>query len=468
MRIALGLKERKLEKLLADHFSESGAQVKTYGRFRKPWQKLVHDCGDIIVLSESYIPLPVESGLALLNNLPEKPTTVILSNEDSPEENARLFAAGADVVLFAGIAASSMVEAFASILESRRQFNGAGRYDMNGRVKPEMRDFSSRNQAMKFFMEEVQQVVATDSALLILGETGVGKEHLAKVIHAESHRSSGPFIAVNTAAVPDQLLESEMFGHERGAFTGAIRARRGAFELAHQGTIFLDEIGDMPLHMQVKLLRVLQEQEVTPVGAEKPLWVDVRIIAATNKDLEKEVALGNFRQDLYYRLNVITLLIPPLRSRREDIPAMAEMFAISLRSKIGRGPTCISREALDALCRYDWPGNVRELMNVLERAMLLSKGVEITPADLPAIFRDSADVVKGANTFLLAEPATWEKKTLPEVLLMVEKQVEGLYLEQILRKTRGRMAEAAKLAGIHPRSLYNKMRCYGLRKETFK
>jgi two-component system response regulator AtoC len=268
--------------------------------------------------------------------------------------------------------------------------------------------------------------------------------------------------------VPDQLLESELFGHERGAFTGAIRARRGAFELAHQGTIFLDEIGEMPLHMQAKLLRVLQEHEVTPVGAEKPLWIDVRIIAATNKDLEKEVERGNFRQDLFYRLNVITLVIPPLRSRKEDIPSLAKMFVTSLRMKIGRGPAGISEEAIQSLCRYDWPGNIRELMNVLERGLLLCKGEEIMVDDLPTIFREKSDRVQELMAPLFDDQGAWETMTLPEVLKRMEKQVERIYLEMMLHKTNGRIAMAAKLAGIHPRSLYNKMKSHDLRKETFK
>jgi len=464
----LGLKSRKTEKLLAEYVSERGAQIKTYGHCQNPWRKIVHDCGDIIFISENNIPQPIEAGLALLNNLPEKPTTVILSEEDAPENNARLVAAGADVVLYAGISANSLIEAFESILESRRHFNVAERYDQKGRFKPELSDFSSLNQSMKVFMEDVQQVVNTDSVLLILGETGVGKEHLAKVIHAESQRSGGPFIAVNMAAVPEQLLESDMFGHERGAFTGAVRTRRGAFERAHDGTIFLDEIGDLPLHMQAKLLRVLQEHEVTPLGAEKPLLVDTRIIAATNKDLEKEVEAGRFRRDLFYRLNVITLVIPPLRNRKEDIPALIEMLMASLRVKIGRGPGRISKEAVEALCRYDWPGNVRELMNVLERALLLSKGEQITIDDLPMTFREAENTSALLSLPLRKSPSTWAGMTLPEVLRETEKQVERRYLEMVLLRTGGRVAEAAALAGIHQRSLYNKMQSHGLRKEAFK
>ena len=205
-------------------------------------------------------------------------------------------AAGADVVLYSGISEKSLAEAIERTLESRRQLHQIDRFDRKGSSRPRIDDFISDSGKMQMFMDEVHQIIPSSSVLLITGETGVGKEHLAKAIHAESPRSAGPFIAVNTAALPEQLLESELFGHEQGAFTGAVRSRRGAFELAHGGTIFLDEIGEMPLHLQTKLLRVLQDYEVQPVGSEAPIWVDVRIIAASNRNLEEEVAAGNFPQ----------------------------------------------------------------------------------------------------------------------------------------------------------------------------
>jgi transcriptional regulator with PAS, ATPase and Fis domain len=239
---------------------------------------------------------------------------------------------------------------------------------------------------MQLFLEETRQIVSSDASVLLLGETGVGKEHLSKAIHAESHRSSGPFIAINMAAIPESLLESELFGHEQGAFTGAVRSRRGAFEMAHGGTIFLDEIGEMPLQMQIKLLRVLQELEFFPIGAEKPVWVDIRVIAATNKDLEAEIEKGNFRKDLYYRLGVITLTLPPLRHRKEDIPAMANHFLTMYNQKIGQAIKQFSQAAMEALIAYHWPGNIRELMNVIERAILLCRSDTICLDDLPNVF----------------------------------------------------------------------------------
>jgi two-component system response regulator AtoC len=296
------------------------------GKNKAQWQELVRSCGDVFVLSKSLVPRPIESSVTLLNNLPENPTTIILDDQESSEEHANILASGADVVLYTGISQDSLMEAIESTLEFRRQFYYVDRFDQRSRIKPRLKDFISIREDMQRFLEEVQQIVNSDSSLLLLGETGVGKEHLSKSIHGESHRSQGPFIPINMAAIPEQLMESELFGHEQGAFTGAVRSRRGAFELAHGGTIFLDEIGEMSLQMQSKLLRVLQDFEFTPVGGETPVWVDVRVIAATNKDLENDIRKGNFRQDLYYRLSVITLTIPPLRKRREDIPALANHF----------------------------------------------------------------------------------------------------------------------------------------------
>jgi len=290
IRLVCAVKDKKLHADLEKRLSTFDVQLKMCGRQKAPWQDLVRSCGDVFVVSKGLIPKPIESSVGMLNNLPEKPTTIILHDRESSEEHANLLASGADVVLYTGISMDSLVEAIESTIESRRQLNFVDRFDQRGRIKPKISDFISNSEDMQLFLDEVQQVVSTDSTLLLLGETGVGKEHLSKAIHAESHRSKGPFIAINMAAIPEPLMESELFGHEQGAFTGAVRSRRGAFELAHGGTIFLDEIGEMPMHMQSKLLRVLQDFEFTPVGGETSIWVDVRVIAATNKDLEEEIS----------------------------------------------------------------------------------------------------------------------------------------------------------------------------------
>ncbi len=468
IRVALAVKEDRLQRHLERNLSETDVRVETYNQPRSIWRKILHSGCDMIIISTDFIPEPIDSGIAMLNQLPENPTTVIVHSEDSPEEHARMAAAGADVVLYADISKRRIYEAIDSALESRRQFIQRKRFDRRGLFEPRISDFVTESPAMRVFMEEVHQIIPSDSPILLIGETGVGKEHLAKAIHADSPRHAGPFISVNTAAMPEQLLESELFGHEQGAFTGAIRYRRGAFELAHGGTIFLDEIGEMPLHLQAKLLQVLQDYEIKPIGSEKTLDLDVRVIAATNQNLEEAVASGRFRQDLYYRLSVLMLTIPPLRDRKEDIPAMTRRFTTYFRYKIGLELEGFSADAMLALCNYDWPGNVRELMNVIERAMLLCKTDEIGIDLLPNVFHNG---MPSLERFLPGDNLNgdnWLDRPLPQLQKDIMDQIERIYLQHVLTKTRGRIDQAARVAGIHPRGLYNKMKRLGLRKENFK
>ncbi len=468
IRVGLAIKDSRLQGYLAKKLVDTDVRVEVFGPPRAVWQNALRQGFDVIVISETFILRPVDNGIAILNELPENPTTVIIYDSDSLEEHAQLAAAGADVVLYTGLSKTSIHDAIDSALESRRQFIQRKRFDRRGAVEAKLSDFVMESRAMQVFMEEVNQVVPSDSPILLMGETGVGKEHLTKAIHAQSPRSVGPFISINMAAMPENLLESELFGHEQGAFTGAVRYRRGAFELAHGGTIFLDEIGDMPLHLQTKLLRVLQDYEVKPIGGENTIELDVRVIAATNRNLEEAVAKGDFRQDLFYRLSVLMLTIPPLRHRREDIPAMVRRFATMFRYKIGREIDGFSDQALEALCRYDWPGNVRELMNVIERAMLLCRRHEIDLGELPDVFRGERSVGGMLIPGGALEGEELLEKTLPEIQQEVMDRVERLYLERALAKTRGRVEEAARIAGIHPRGLYNKMKRLGIRKEDFK
>jgi transcriptional regulator with GAF, ATPase, and Fis domain len=297
IRVIIALSNAELQNSLARELSAQDIQIECFGQAQNPWLAVVQSCGDILVIEDGFITKPIDSGITMLNTLPENPTVIVVHGLDSSEWQAKLIAAGADVALHSGISFKNLAEAIEATLESRKYFaQHEQRFDRKVRRKPIVSDFTSKSEVMQLFMHEALQVAPSNSLLLLLGETGVGKEHLAKVIHAESPRSAGPFVAVNAAALPEQLLESELFGHKQGAFTGATRSRRGAFEQAHGGTIFLDEIGEMPLHLQAKLLRVLQDFEIRPVGAEKPIWVDVRVIAATNKDLEKAVARGAFRK----------------------------------------------------------------------------------------------------------------------------------------------------------------------------
>ncbi|MCL7486804.1 MAG: sigma-54 dependent transcriptional regulator [Desulfobulbaceae bacterium] len=468
LRIVFALKDRVLEQQLEKSFARSDVHVECYGYAANSLQKVMQSCGDVILVSDSLLPRPIETGISMLNNLPETPTTVILHDYDSSREHAEMMAAGADVVLYSKIPLEILVEAIEATLESRRQLVHPDRFERKGLTQPKLSDFVSASETMQIFINDVQQVAPSDSVLLILGETGVGKEHLAKAIHAESSRAGGPFVALNTAALPEQLLESELFGHARGSFTGATRSRRGAFEQAHGGTIFLDEIGEMPLHLQTKLLRVLQDYEVRPVGGDKSIWVDVRVIAATNRDLEKEILQGNFRKDLYYRLSVMTLTIPPLRDRRDDIPALTRRFLNYYRYKIGKDVTHISEQALQALYNYEWPGNVRELMNVIERAMLICKSHEISLQDLPSVFHKGSGLADQIGDLGKITANSLKGKTLPEVRDEIIDQVEKIYIQMILKETQGRIGKAAEKAGIHSRALYNKMKRLGIHKEDFK
>ncbi|GEN35371.1 sigma-54 interaction domain-containing protein [Aneurinibacillus danicus] len=289
-----------------------------------------------------------------------------------------------------------------------------------------------------------QRVAKSDTTILLKGESGTGKELFAHAIHRESYRGAGPLIKVNCAAIPDALLESELFGYKEGAFTGAKKSgKKGKFSLANGGTIFLDEISEMPLMMQVKLLRVLQEKEIEPIGADKPESVDVRIIAATNKDLLSLVEQGKFRHDLYYRLNVVMLDIPSLRERKSDIPLLIEHFLEKLEKETGIPVEGIEREAVDALLAYSWPGNIRELRNVLERTLYVKNGPVITKQDLPAVIGSEVTVRENDNG----------AGTLKQAV----EQAEASAIRRAIRECDGNKLRAAERLGISKSSLYAKI-----------
>ncbi|SDM47080.1 regulatory protein, Fis family [Catalinimonas alkaloidigena] len=308
-------------------------------------------------------------------------------------------------------------------------------------------------------LDQVAQVAPFDTSVLILGESGTGKEKIARALHDLSPRKSQPLVKVNCGALPASLIESELFGHEKGAFTGAIARRVGKFEQARGGTIFLDEIGEMPLDMQVKLLRVLQEKEIERIGGQAPISVDVRIVAATNRHLEKEVAEGRFRLDLYYRLNVFPVTLPPLRERKEDIPALAHHFAAQVTAKIRKPFPGIAEPMLTALTAYDWPGNIRELENILEQAVILNDGH--TPLTLPRPLGHPR-VAPSVST-PAALPAV---KTLDDVKKLQD-DTEREYITSVLRQTHGRIrgaGGAAELLNLKPTTLESRMARLGIAK----
>ena len=322
----------------------------------------------------------------------------------------------------------------------------------------------------------IEKVADTPSTVLITGESGTGKELVAKALHEHSSRTSGPFIKINCAAIPKTLMESELFGYEKGAFTGATTAKPGRFELADGGTLFLDEIGEIPVEMQVKLLRAIQESEFERVGGIKTIKVDVRLITATNRDLERETRDGNFREDLYYRLNVVPLNIPPLRSRSDDVPLLVEHIITKFNDRLKKNVRGISDDAMRLLRGHSWPGNIRELENVLERTILFTTGDRIDVVDLPAELRgeDPARARSPTGEFTAAAAAAAASAmgtitepgasgSLKEMVRAETSRVEKELIARALDETGGNVTQAAKLLKISRKSLQMKMKEFGLR-----
>lgn len=299
---------------------------------------------------------------------------------------------------------------------------------------------------MQELIEMIGYVAPTEATVLIAGESGTGKELVAESLHRNSTRQDGPFVKVNCAALAETLLESELFGHEKGSFTGADRSREGKFVQADGGTLFLDEIGETSQAMQVKLLRVLQEQELQRVGGEETLYVNVRVIAATNRNLEEEVAAGNFREDLYYRLNVVMLTVPPLRERKEDIPDLVHFFVDKFAEKNRRTVQGITSECMQLLLDYHWPGNVRELENAIERGVILMRGEELTEKSLPLSLQKFSEKNQANDT----------ENGTPSSL----QEAEKMLILQTLEETEGNKSEAARRLGISRKTLQNKLQRY--------
>ncbi|MGE3277509.1 MAG: sigma-54-dependent transcriptional regulator [Vicinamibacterales bacterium] len=302
-----------------------------------------------------------------------------------------------------------------------------------------------RTAAMTAVYKQIAHAAAADAPVLIIGESGTGKELVARAVHQHGKRASRPFVPINCGALTETLLESELFGHMRGSFTGAVADHKGVFQTAHSGTVFLDEVGEMSPALQVKLLRVLQEGEVRPVGSTRPVSVDVRIVAATNVDVEKAVTDGQFRQDLYYRLGVVVITLPPLRDRREDVPLLVQRFLHAAAAKAGKNVD-ISPGALEALTNYHWPGNVRELENTIERLVVFSRTSRIEASELPAA---------------IAAPASQDPTRLFEGLPTLD-EIERRYLLHVLEQVAGNRTRAAEVMGIDRRTLYRMAERFGI------
>jgi two-component system response regulator PilR (NtrC family) len=318
--------------------------------------------------------------------------------------------------------------------------------------KDDFKEIIGKSEEIQSVFQLVEKVADTDSTILICGESGTGKELIAKAIHYRSRRSNQPFVSINCGALPESLLESELFGHVKGSFTGAIKDKEGLFKVACGGTFFLDEVGETSPAIQVKLLRVLQEREIIPVGGTSPIKVDVRLIAATNADLERAVQEDRFRADLYYRLNVIPIVIPPLRDRHDDVELLVDHFLKIAGESTGRKRT-ISKEAMELLVNYDWPGNVRELENIIERALILEEGDEILVESLPDKIRNHSQK---------------RRKLVMEKAQMTLEELEKEYLISVLEATGWQKKKASSILGINASTLYRKIQRYGLNPERIK
>jgi len=432
---------------LLDWLREDGYQVEAAEDGFKALEKFKERSWDIALID---LKMPKMDGLELLTKIKEtRPETqvVIITAFATVNTAVQAMKIGAYDYLVKPFNPEELSMLIKRLVESQSLIKEISHLRKELQKQYQFYDLISKSAVMQKVFDLAHTIAKSNSNILILGESGTGKELLARAIHNESLRATGPFIPVSCVALTETLLESELFGHEKGAFTDAIAQKKGKFELADGGTIFLDEIGDISPKLQLSLLRVLQEKEFTRVGGTKSIKVDVRIIAATNRDLKKAVDEGKFRDDLYYRLNVISIELPPLREHKEDVPLLVhhfiEKFNIEMEGKVER----ISEEAIDLLMKYDWPGNVRELENVIERAMVITKGTFIKAEDLHL----SPQVMKGEGAVQAADD-----KTI--------KSVEKRHIAKILKENNWNIQKSAEQLGIDRVTLYNKIKKYKLKK----
>ena len=431
-------------------FRGEGFDVLTAGSVAEGIAVLEDDKPDLVL---SDIRMPGATGLELLstaNEMDPSLPVILMTAQASLQSAVRAVNEGAYYYLQKPFANDELLAICRRALETRqlRKENKKLKKAIKRQTRSAEGRPSGKSRAMTEVLRLAETVAPTDSTILVTGESGSGKEVLARYIHALSDRSEAPFVSINCGALPESLLESELFGHVKGSFTGAVKDKDGLFVAAEGGTFFLDEIGEMSPATQVKLLRALQEREVIPVGSTQPVQVDVRIIAATNRDLEEEIRRGHFRTDLFYRLNVIALVVPPLRDRKEDIPLLTDLFLERLTPKDGT-PLNLAEESMELLMKYDWPGNVRELENALERAAVLGDGAsgELTPDALPARVREAQ------------APQLVEDRLPPNPSMEV---IERAYIQWVLAAEGGNKSRAAEVLGIDPSTLYRKLNRYGI------
>jgi two-component system, NtrC family, nitrogen regulation response regulator NtrX len=428
---------------------DEGYDVDTVGSGEECLDRATRHPPDVILLD---VWLPGMDGLVALGKLRERQVdaqVVLISGHGNIESAVRAIKMGAFDFVEKPLSLEKTVLVVRNAL--RQRLLEAENRDLRARVDRRL-TMVGESQTMGQLREQIAMAAPTNGRVLVFGENGTGKEMVARSVHALSRRHTGPFIEVNCAAIPEDLIESELFGHVRGAFTGAVSDRRGKFEAADGGTIFLDEIGDMSLKTQAKVLRVLQEQVVEPVGSTQRIKVDARVIAATNKDLPTAIRTGEFREDLYFRLAVIPIFVPPLRERQDDIAVLADFFMTGFAQEYGRRPKAFSADAVVLLQHYAWPGNVRELRNLIERLVIMARGDTITAGDLA--FLDRGHAVTEAAAAVDPGPLT--------PLHDARDRFEREYILRALAEQHGNMSRTAEVLGVERSNLYRKMRAFGI------
>ena len=442
--------EPTITKTLSMQLSRQGYTVHTAGDGLEAMEFLHTRSVDLVIAD---VRMPRMDGLTLLEHIREegfKSTVIMMSAFGTFDSAIEAMQKGAYDYVHKPIVKDELLLVIRKAEERERL--SQENVELRRRISQGRREITivTENQRMLEIFDMIRKVAGYNSTVLIHGESGTGKELIARALHENSSRREKPFVAVNCGAIPENLIESELFGYVKGAFTDAYRDKQGLFEEASGGTLFLDEIGELPLPLQVKLLRVLQEEEIRRIGGDRSIKVDVRIVAATARDLSERVKAKEFREDLFYRLNVITITLPPLRERRDDIPLLVEHFRKHFNSKLGTKIEKVSPETLQLLAKYSWPGNVRELENTVERAMILADADSLSPADLPAKIR--AGVSDAAME-------------LPDDMLSIKKSaviLETRLITRALQKTGGNRTAAAKLLEISHRALLYKIKEYGI------
>ena len=438
--------EEQMRDLLAKVLERKGYQVSVSGDGAEALALLEKEPADLVVTDVRMPGLNGMEALRAIKELNPEIVVIIMTAFGSIDQAVQAVKEGAYDYINKPFKIDEMLLTIEKALEERRLRHEVSTLRQELRSRYHFENLIGKSRAMQEIFGLIEQVAGSRSTVMVYGKSGTGKELVAKAIHYNSPRSTRAFVAVNCAAIPAELLESELFGHEKGSFTGAIATKIGKFELATGGSLFLDEVGSMRLDLQAKILRALQEREVERVGGTRTIKIDVRVIAATNRDLKKAVEEGAFREDLYYRLNVVPINLPDLKDRQEDIPLLANHFVQKFAQESNPAIREISKEAMAVLMSHVWPGNVRELENVIERAVTLGHGPAVLPADLPS------HLAGGANPL---ERAMTREATLEDL--------ERDYIAMILQRTKGHQIRAATILGIDRRTLYRKIRRYGLK-----